>query len=67
MNNYSSCYYPENTDCFAKSRLLPGKEQCRILSDCDFGTKRCPFYKSYAQFRKDREIYGGEKPSKNIK
>jgi hypothetical protein len=60
MNNYSQCYYPENDDCFAKSRLMSGKEECRILDNTDFGTRRCPFYKSYAQFRKERETHGGE-------
>ena len=64
---YPQCYYPENDDCFAKSRMMSGKEECRVLYDTDFGTKRCPFYKPYIQLQKERKIHGGVINSKTGK
>lgn len=60
MNNYScrKCQGPE--DCFARSPLVSGEEACRILIDTDFGSRSCPFYKSYAQYRKERALHGIE-------
>lgn len=49
----SSCYEcPEcdRNNCFAYSN-----GECVILTDNDFGARECPFYKTQAQFERERD------------
>lgn len=40
------------TDCFACEN-----KSCRILSDNNFGERKCPFFKTHEKFRADFEKY----------
>ncbi len=42
-------------DCFGN---VAGKENCQVLTDDVCLFKKCPFYKSKEQFRRDKERYG---------
>ena len=43
-------------DCFGN---VTGKENCQVLTEDVCLFKKCPFYKSKEQFRRDKERYGG--------
>ncbi len=42
-------------DCFGN---VAGKKECQVLTEDVCLFKKCPFYKSKEQFRRDKERYG---------
>jgi len=53
--HFPRCYYPENDDCFAKHNQTGPTKHCMALDDTDFGTRNCPFYKPYVQFKYEQK------------
>ena len=48
------CRWPEGYKCFAYT-----SGRCKILKDCNFLSKDCPFRKSYSQvLKEDPDYYG---------
>lgn len=47
-----TCKFKNHEDCFARGQL--DKTKCTALSNCDFGGRDCPFYKSKKQYQQER-------------
>lgn len=51
------CHHEGTEDCFGRHGVTKS-DRCRVLNNTDFGGRKCPFYKSYTQFKLGRALYG---------
>ena len=45
----------EKLDCFAYGTLANGSKGCAVLTDCVCSSGECPFYKTKAQIKEEKE------------